>query len=269
MDLKNRRYEKTQKGNPHRLTTHQHIFPKRSIERFCNADGCVEVMQKGGSRLLLKPNNPYFCAMRVWDQRAESGYMAEIESQFQRLADQIVANEVTTLSQEMQKVVSDFYLLWHLRQHYAQSPIHDMQVNGISIPESLSKDEQELLEARHSLFMLSNGAMPGRQLTGIHIQRNMDMWQAQMADVQWGILRTDGEQWLVPDCATEVMVVPITPTICLMRGVRNKKLSVEQVAVMNAKLIRGCERFYFVSDMSLCPVLRQTTLALRELVSIA
>ena len=37
------KYEKTEKGNPHNLTINQHCFPSRSIERFSNNDGCVEV----------------------------------------------------------------------------------------------------------------------------------------------------------------------------------------------------------------------------------
>ena len=38
--------KKPQKGNPHELTVKQHCFPRRSIERFANKDGIVNVWLK-------------------------------------------------------------------------------------------------------------------------------------------------------------------------------------------------------------------------------
>jgi len=37
------RYQKPKKGNPRELTVNQHVFPKRSIDRFANDQGRVSV----------------------------------------------------------------------------------------------------------------------------------------------------------------------------------------------------------------------------------
>lgn len=50
------RYPKPQKGNPHKLTIDQHIFPKASISRFTGENGRVQVRRKSGEQdLWLTP----------------------------------------------------------------------------------------------------------------------------------------------------------------------------------------------------------------------
>src|SRR5277367_3510248 len=76
--------EKPQKGNPRRLTFWQHVFPAKSIERFAGHDGKIAVRHRQADKeFKLAPENELFCAQRRWDQRAEAGYMKEIEDQFQ------------------------------------------------------------------------------------------------------------------------------------------------------------------------------------------
>lgn len=50
------RYPKPQKGNPHKLTIDQHIFPRACIARFSRENGTVQVRRKGGQQdLWLAP----------------------------------------------------------------------------------------------------------------------------------------------------------------------------------------------------------------------
>ena len=107
-------YEKTQKGNPHRLTVKQHCFPMRSIERFACSDGLVDV-QRGVKNFRLKPDHTLFCARRAWDQSAESGFMKEIEDVYQELAEKIVDGVVSKLSKADQAIITDMYALWNIR----------------------------------------------------------------------------------------------------------------------------------------------------------
>jgi len=52
------KYKKPQKGNPHQLTVKQHCFPARSIARFADSEGCVEVkLIKQDKKLKLKEVN--------------------------------------------------------------------------------------------------------------------------------------------------------------------------------------------------------------------
>lgn len=99
------RYPMPQKGNPHKLGINQHIFPKACISRFSGKNGTVQVRRKSGEEdLWLTPANSYFCARRLWDQKAEAVFMKAIEDH-QDVAWSIVAGDVTTLDVAMTAAV--------------------------------------------------------------------------------------------------------------------------------------------------------------------
>ena len=86
------KYEKTQKGNPHRLTVQQHCFPRRSIARFADSNGVVHVhIVRAGRTAFLTPEDSIFCARRTWDERAESGFMKKIEDVYGTYIDGLTA----------------------------------------------------------------------------------------------------------------------------------------------------------------------------------
>ena len=113
------KHKKTQKGNPHQLTVWQHCFPKRSIDRFANEDGKVYVHLIRDAKIVsLSPANHIFCVRRIWDQRAESGFMKKIEDAYQELADRIAAGRlIRRLSHREREIVTDMYALWNIRWH--------------------------------------------------------------------------------------------------------------------------------------------------------
>jgi hypothetical protein len=77
------RHEKPQKKNRRFLTVNQHVFPLASIARFANTEGRVSLHDLARSKVRFpKPDHDIFCAKRAWDQRAERGYMKEIEDEF-------------------------------------------------------------------------------------------------------------------------------------------------------------------------------------------
>ena len=108
---------KTQKGNPHQLTLRQHCFPKRSIDRFTNEDGKVDVhLIRATKTVLLNSDNGIICAHRIWDERAESGFMKEIEDAYQDLADRVAYGRlIRRFSAKEQQIVTNMYLLWNIR----------------------------------------------------------------------------------------------------------------------------------------------------------
>lgn len=111
------KYEKIQPGNPHQLTINQHCFPKKSIERFCNEKGVVEVFLIDKNKTVpMKPDNGIFCARRVWDQRAETIFMQSVENAYQELVSKLeVEGWSRRLSSEEDQIVTDMYSLWHVR----------------------------------------------------------------------------------------------------------------------------------------------------------
>jgi hypothetical protein len=78
------KFEKPQKGNPHQLPVMQHVWPLESIARFADGNGVVCLFDKVRNKLRqAKPDDDIFCAKRVWDRRAECGYMKGITSSVQ------------------------------------------------------------------------------------------------------------------------------------------------------------------------------------------
>src|ERR1700730_5065135 len=92
------KFEKPQKGNPHELPVMQHVWPLESIARFADGNGVVCIFDKARNKLRqAKPDDDVFCAKRVWDRRAECGYMKGIEDAFQELASEIMGMNLAPL----------------------------------------------------------------------------------------------------------------------------------------------------------------------------
>lgn len=251
------RYPKPQKGNPHRLTIDQHIFPKASIARFTNELGTVQVKRKNGEPdLRLTPGNSYFCARRLWDQKAESVFMSDIENRYQDVATNIIVGNVSNLNNSMNMAVTDMYLLWTLRHARYLNPLPDIPLNLVSQERPLSIDTQEMLESSGAMFVSSNNTIASRFFTGISIMLDMDRERAQMGGDKWGIVKSTHAEFLVPDNFAAHSVLPLSPTILLMAGYENQEVGFHQVADINGQAVHSSSRFYFARDFSACPILK-------------
>ncbi len=88
-----------------------------------------------------------FCARRVWDQRAEAGYMREIENRFQDLAGRVIADPSAARSAEDDETASRFFALWRCRAIYRYAPDSDVSLNRVE-GQPRTKDREEWLESR-------------------------------------------------------------------------------------------------------------------------
>jgi hypothetical protein len=141
------KYEKPQKRNPHGLTIRQHVFPVASILRFAQKDGRVSVyLIKQRKEAHLKPSDQIFYAKRTWDQRAESGFMKDIEDRYQELAENVIAGKIRTITEKEKPIITNMYALWNIRAYRKRRPICDQRVDIIGVSNDLRKDEQEFLE---------------------------------------------------------------------------------------------------------------------------
>ena len=108
-------FERPQKNSG--ITIKQHIWPQRSIARFADSDGVVRLYDK--IRRKPRPATPIddiFCAKRVWDLRAERGYMKSIEDQFQAIVDEIIAGAITEIDDaRITNYINYFFALWYFR----------------------------------------------------------------------------------------------------------------------------------------------------------
>jgi hypothetical protein len=247
-------FEKTQKGNPHKLSIKQHIFPVRSIERYLKIDGTAEVYLKSINKSIQ--TNPYdqiFCALRGWDHGTEIGYMKSVEDKFQALAELILDGSTISIGLKEKEIVNEFYGLWNLRSYYEANPIGDQNLQGIP-GDDLTLDTQEMLEKHGVGFIRPDATVPGRQMTGLRIIIDMIPIRKQLEVAQWGIIRSSQGEFIVPDNFSNNQIVPITPNLCLYSPSRNAILSIVGIREVNRLAIQSSQKYYFAKDLSKCPV---------------
>ena len=245
-------YEMTQRHNPHQLTIRQHCFPRKSIERFANKDGVVHVhLVEHGRTVVLKPDDNNFCALRTWDQRAETGFMREIEDRYQGLAEKIEDGTIVRrLNLEEKNVVTDMYILWNCRWHWNEDPVKDQKIKGaLGVSREFSKDQQEFLEKEGIGVIRPDLSISGRHLTGVKIQQNIFDERERMRGCTWGILNSRGAEFVVPDNASDRIMLPVTPSKCLVNGEGYRFASERKVAAMNDLAKRTSEKHYFARSL--------------------
>jgi hypothetical protein len=207
--------EKPQKGNSHQLTIYQHVYPARSIERFADAAGTVEVwLRRNNKTFRASPDNPLFCARRTWDQRAESGYMKAIEDEFQILADRI-ANGGARLTAEESLAASKFFILWQVRAERRRQPMAEAAMSGVT-PDSPTKDQRERLEKNRGAFINPDQTLSGRSVSGFHIFREIDLRLPQLTRARWGVVTAQQGEFILPESFGYCCQIPITPNCCLV-----------------------------------------------------
>jgi hypothetical protein len=250
-------FEETQKGNPHKLTINQHVFPKKSIDRFSDEKGFVQLFRKASSKVIeATSSNSLFCAKRVWDQSTEAGIGKDIEDRFQSLADSILARASCVIGHFEKVVVEDFFSLWRARQKFRAEGLDDFKLEGID-GDSLTKDEQEILERKHVIFC-RDGVMPGRFAAGIHVFGYMNTFRQDNQHMQWGIVHAGEGEFIVPDCFQDMMIVPISPKLMIVADQPNSTLTRSEVAVINQTAIDRSTDYYFARSLSECPVYRDS-----------
>lgn len=246
------KYEKTQPGNPHQLTINQHCFPKKSIERFCNESGVVQVFLVRESKTIsLKPDHSIFCARRVWDQRAESLFMHGIENAYQALVSELEVEDWSRpLSIEEKQIISDMYSLWHVRCCWKDKYIDDQELVGI-LPArpAFSQDEREALEKSNIATSTDRGervALPSRHIAGFRVQNGWGRVRNALRGYSWGLAASECGEFIVPDKCSTALCLPVTPTMCFLGGQEDRRVVTKsEWHHINAALRSGSEQYYF------------------------
>ncbi len=254
------RYERTQPGNPHQLTIRQHLLPSRTIERFCGRDGLVHVrMITENLDRRFKPDNPLFCTMRSWDQKAESGLGKSIEDCYQAIAHRLADRSLTSLTADMHRPITEMYLLWRFRCLRAREPLPDLPINAVAGERDMTLDAQERLEKGWVMFLKPDGSLPGRMAAGMMLLTAIDRaWVGGAHAMRWGVFYGSGQEFLVPDAFIDQPILPVAPGVCLASGAVDAELTFDEVARVNCDAVQSASRYWFVHDISRCPVRRAT-----------
>lgn len=233
----------------------QHCYPRRSIARFGRSDGTVDVLWlKDARSFRVKPDAPLFCARRSWDQRAESGFMKDVEDVYQELANCISEGTVSKLSNADYTKISDMYALWNIRWLWSRQPIEDQRIeSAIGVEVELTQDDQEILEKTGITPIAPDLTISGRSLTGIRVQREFWQVRRRMCCSFWGILRSKRGEFLVPDNSCKRLILPVAPHICLHADCEDKEIEDAELARINAQSICNSSKYCFAHDLSKCP----------------
>jgi hypothetical protein len=247
------KFEKLQKGNPHRLAVKQHVFPARSIERFLDSSGRVQLQVKPEKLIRsAKPSDSIFCARRAWDHTSEVRFMKRIEDNFQGLADSIIHGDVFSFNREQTHILSCFYALWVARTQIRDQPEKDATMPGIWPGDGLSKDQEEGLEKAGYSFSRGN-VMPARMINGVAVHVLVARHLRQInPTANWGIVHASRGEFIVPDWP-DYAFVPVTPMLAVVNHSLNQRLDLAAVGLVNNQLRSASRRYFFARDFAASP----------------
>jgi hypothetical protein len=246
------KFERPQKQNPLQLAINQHTFPAKSIARFTNLDGRVDLRMKAlKTTRRAKPTDKIFCARRAWDHGSEVKFIKKVEDEFQELAELILTGQVKTLDRQKTHIVNLFYVLWMIREQIREQPGKDAVLAGVLPGDLWSRDEEEKLEKAGLAFTRGN-VLPARVLNGINIRIQVGHYLREFPIAHRGIVHAANAEFIVPEWP-KLAFVPITPTLALLNSAVNQKLHSRAVGIVNEQLRQASRRYFFARDFATCP----------------
>ena len=229
-------YEKPTKGKLYEITVKQHIYPKRIIENFCDENGTVDVKRIKGESFRVKPNNPIFCAIRTWDQRAEQGWMKSIEDKFHKTLDELISNQKIT----DHYLITEYYFLWYVKTVYDRKPPANTTLRGIS-PSDVTEEQKEIIESKHGMYIGGESQIESRFIVSMIAQRDHDIWMSQHGESKWTILKAKDRFFIAPKYCPKYMIHPISPNIILAANLTSEKF--ESVGVIQTNKLLASNEF--------------------------
>ena len=245
-------FEKPQKGNPHQLPIKQHVWPLESIVQFTDGNGIVCLFDKVRNKVRqAKPDDDIFCVKRVWDRRAEFGYMKAIEDAFQELASEIITGTTTAIDDGQKEKIDAFFALWKMRADYKTVHGGAISFNDVT-GAKWTPDQEEQFEKGHVSFFREDGTMPARMFYGLEIQFRSDAYVRDLSSVQWEIIHALEGHFVVPDYPAYT-IIPLTPTLCLCSGGQTGTITKQNLAEINRSFKLASRKYFFAQDLTQCP----------------
>ncbi|MFO0643814.1 MAG: hypothetical protein U0183_31600 [Polyangiaceae bacterium] len=193
----------------------QHVHSARSIARFGDAEGTIVVRRcVGVSCFQADASSECFVAKRVWSNGLERGIFFGIETRFQVAVDAVISDG----KEVDHAAVSDYAMLWWLRDFLRANPPADVALNGIG-GDALTQDEEEIIEAKGAGFVREGGVVPARLASDIYVRLVFDARREGLAKLRWRLARTpQGQQLVCPDAyaSGEFGAIPISPNFALV-----------------------------------------------------
>lgn len=243
------KYEKTTHDNPNKLTKDQHYHSRYCIEKFLNSNDRIEVFIRQSAEIKqLTPKAELFCAMRMWDQRAESGFMLSIENAFHEVID-----NPKEFSERNHVAITEYWALWKLRfDYFHRDRRENTSLSGIT-GDNLTKLQEENIESKHGAFIREGGIIPARFSNGIQIQQAIDMISSLNRATTWGLLTSTHGDFVVSDNYSELQILPITPTQVFVAKDSDFHISKDSLIMINRESVAASKKLYFARSLASCP----------------
>ncbi|MBU2807121.1 MAG: hypothetical protein ACYDCF_05970 [Burkholderiales bacterium] len=253
-----------QPGNPHQITRNQHIFPAKSIERFCVHNAVDVWLVRQSKKIRVNQRNAIFTGNRIWDHATERGSCG-IEAAFQKIAASCVDGKSDHLGKDECEIVSAFYGLLLSRQEVLDNPRSPAVVHGVTgWDKSKYQNEMEYIESHggHTICQVGNVAtIDARQINGISVFKGMDRFCLDNPGLGWVIAHAPPDlEFIVPDrfssnvngVLQHYAAIPITPGIALITPavfLCQRFLAPAQIQFMNSIAKKFSRVYYFASNL--------------------
>jgi len=224
---------------------HQHVLPKATIERYYSQKKHVYVMRKGDSNdaFPANANNSLFIANRQWDERAEK-CVNDIETKFQILSEKIIKGD--SLDAADFTMANVFYAILQgrskARYHEFEETESLFDKNTVNYSE-VSKSEQDYNERQGIFFLRSEDDNTfDRIARGQFILESIQ--KASTNTSKWGVFTTS-KYFIVSDLYDSYAMIPVSPTIYLVKDRENIQLNESETNNFNSMIMEKSEKFIF------------------------
>lgn len=240
------KYEKVQRKNPHKVSVTQHVFPVKSIERF--RKGKVVELHDLERKVFrnASPTDEAFVCKRLWDHASETGFMKNVEDDYQGLVDAILSGDRISIENRSQ-VITEFYSLWCSRSYiskYSNNGVTHLSIEG----DVLSKDEEEKIESMNMSFLRSGGVIPERFINGVQAQLRYMHYCDLYKGTSWGLVQAKGIEFIVPDNFSRALVVPVTPEYAFIGGCKDGVAMYDDIIKVNEMAIASADSYLFCRE---------------------
>lgn len=241
-----------QKGNPHRLVVNQHVYPKASIDRFVDGGGVDLLDLKRGIRRRARSRDPVFCAVRAWDNMAETGFMKRTEDVFQTVARRVLVSPFDSLSADDFAAIRTFYAMWHARAERRHLTHQSISLKGILPGEVLTAAEVEQLEANGCMTLDGDGTIPFRHINAHAIRFRAGRLAKQLEGMTWGVISPISGEFFVPNTPVHG-IIPISPSLALVQNSPSGRITEYNLRELNRAILAHAGDYIFARSLDACP----------------
>jgi Protein of unknown function (DUF4238) len=249
-DMIDEKYIRAMKNN---VVYRQHIFPKRSLDRFCADSGAIQIRWVDGrDSITTGSNNSMFCTpkKRTWSQKAELLYGKRIEDSFQGVIENSIENDLYELSESDSRKITEFYALWLYRCESIEID-YEGQSGGLT-PLVVNKFEKESYEKIAVDFVDGRGALSARSMRCYFILGGIMHFLDRHHGLKWFMSKSSRVEFILPDNPGGMFFIPISPHRCFLAGGSSPLLSADDCMHANATMISVAKKYYCARDFSRC-----------------